>query len=458
MVENDLTTYDFWDLTQREIVPRSLLYSLEPMRVGTTQVESLTSYVSRLADAHQVTTGTLVVEKLAPLINQLSGRKNSNSRFAFSQVVERNSGALNGTGLMAQSLLGALSALTLRPELKFLTFLSWSNVLPDRGLLRPHAAWCPVCYEDWKEKQQQIYEPLLWKLKVITVCTYHQIFLSFKCPHCQQLLPQLQSCSLPGYCPKCYQWLGGNIGSHSSLQETLTLDDLSWQNFVTKNVGELLASAPSLSTLPCRADICTTINQCLEQSAGGNLQRFANYLCVSASSVWEWCQGNTIPQLLILLRICYCLGISLTDFLIVTDDLTTGKVTPLLNSQYSQTIQRFEIEQVQILLSAYLEKNPPESMEKIAQYLQQDKRDLYRHFPDICHEIAKRNQKYRSELSHQRIQKLCSQARSAAIELAALGVYPSDSRVQAHLNWKGHMKNQKIRDVLTLVRCELGFD
>ena len=39
------------------------------------------------------------------------------------------------------------------------------------------------------------------------------------------------------------------------------------------------------------------INQCLEQSAGGNLQRFANYLCVSASSVWEWCQGNTIPQL-----------------------------------------------------------------------------------------------------------------------------------------------------------------
>ena len=179
---------------------------------------------------------------------------------------------------------------------------------------------------------------------------------------------------------------------------------------------------------------------------------------VDASSVWEWCQGKTIPQLLIILRICYCLGISLTDFLIVTNDLTTRKVTPLLNSQYSQTIQRFEIEQIQILLSAYLEKNPPDSVEKIAQYLQQDKRDLSRHFPDICYEIAKRNQKYRSELSHQRIQKLCSQARSAAIELAVLGVDPSDSRVQAHLNWKGHMKNQKIRDVLTLVRCELGFD
>ena len=47
--------------------PRSRLYSLEPIGVGTAMVESLTGYVARLAEAHSVSAGDLVGRVLSEL-------------------------------------------------------------------------------------------------------------------------------------------------------------------------------------------------------------------------------------------------------------------------------------------------------------------------------------------------------------------------------------------------------
>jgi len=55
-----------WDLTRPTIPSRSRLYSLEPVGIGTPETESLTSYVSRLAEAHSVRVHDLVVHKLLP--------------------------------------------------------------------------------------------------------------------------------------------------------------------------------------------------------------------------------------------------------------------------------------------------------------------------------------------------------------------------------------------------------
>lgn len=47
------------------IPKRSRLYSLEPMNVGTAEVESLTGYVARIAEAHCVTVSDLVGAELS---------------------------------------------------------------------------------------------------------------------------------------------------------------------------------------------------------------------------------------------------------------------------------------------------------------------------------------------------------------------------------------------------------
>lgn len=53
--------YDLWNLAPRALPPRSRLYSLQPMAIGTPRVESLTSYIMRLAEAHTVSVRTGLV-------------------------------------------------------------------------------------------------------------------------------------------------------------------------------------------------------------------------------------------------------------------------------------------------------------------------------------------------------------------------------------------------------------
>src|SRR5215211_5768424 len=50
--------------------PRSRLYSLVPIGLGTPYVESLTSYVSRLAVAHCLEVGKLIAGVIAPAIGK----------------------------------------------------------------------------------------------------------------------------------------------------------------------------------------------------------------------------------------------------------------------------------------------------------------------------------------------------------------------------------------------------
>src|SRR5260370_16980864 len=62
-----METYKEWDVTLPLILPRSCLYSLEPIGVGTRYVESFTSYVARLAGRHSVTPKALITRVILPL-------------------------------------------------------------------------------------------------------------------------------------------------------------------------------------------------------------------------------------------------------------------------------------------------------------------------------------------------------------------------------------------------------
>ena len=53
MLASALETYESWDLKKLVIPSRSRLYQLEPIGIGTPLVESLTGYISRLAEAPQ---------------------------------------------------------------------------------------------------------------------------------------------------------------------------------------------------------------------------------------------------------------------------------------------------------------------------------------------------------------------------------------------------------------------
>jgi len=69
----NLLTYESWNLESIKIPARSQLYNLEAIGTGTGLVESLTSYITRLAAAHNLSPAVLLGRVLAPLMGKNTG-------------------------------------------------------------------------------------------------------------------------------------------------------------------------------------------------------------------------------------------------------------------------------------------------------------------------------------------------------------------------------------------------
>ena len=100
--------FDSWDCTPPILPPRSRLYAIEPMGIGTPFVESLSGYVSRLADAHAVSVGNLVVRELSALVSTPLFQSSQPDRFPPRFY------AINGLGEPAKKWVEALQVGTLR--------------------------------------------------------------------------------------------------------------------------------------------------------------------------------------------------------------------------------------------------------------------------------------------------------------------------------------------------------
>ena len=283
MQNDNLTTYSQWDLKLPEIPARSRLYYLKPFGVGTPNVESITSYLQRLANEHCVTTGKLIITEIA---QHGGGRSLTHKVESISQIlgIDQRRTALNGTGLMAANLIHALEVLTLRQDLRFLTLLFWEQVLSVRSLLRRFRAWCPTCYEQWHRTNQIIYEPLLWSIDVVKFCQNHGRPLSERCPHSQQQLVVITGSSRPGYCSQCSHWLGiPSLGADDS--KILLEGDLKWQTYLVTNIGQLIAAAPCLSWTPTQDTIALAISTYINQVFQGNASAAAHFVGIQHTTL-----------------------------------------------------------------------------------------------------------------------------------------------------------------------------
>ena len=115
---NDLEIYDRLILPKTLEIPKiSRLYSLKPIGVGTPFTESISSYLTRLAQEHCVTPKKLIMGEIAPLIvgdkyqsEMIS--KNVSNLFGNSDAKP----AISGMRDMTRSLVDALENLTLRQD------------------------------------------------------------------------------------------------------------------------------------------------------------------------------------------------------------------------------------------------------------------------------------------------------------------------------------------------------
>ncbi len=137
--------------------PRSRFFGLEPRSLQTSAVESFTSYLMRLAEAHCVPLGTLIHLAGAPWLQNAFVAQGPSRNVT---IFLRAAALLNSHGVSAAEWVQVLTALTLRTDLPLLTMLPWAQVVSSRQLVHSQRQWCPCCFEEWRVKGQKVYEPL----------------------------------------------------------------------------------------------------------------------------------------------------------------------------------------------------------------------------------------------------------------------------------------------------------
>lgn len=421
----------------------SPLYNIEPIGTSTPYIECLTSYVIRLAEAHSVTPGTIIGKIITPLLN----------KHYLTKVASRGGGgiyksasSINGIRTAAIDLVRVIEGLTSRNHLHHLTMLTWSKVLPTRGLLKSKKAWCPICLEEWKKSNSPIYEPLIWLIQDVKICLKHKIHLHTICPNCKKEIPTLSRNSQHGYCSYCLSYLVEEKEG-SLLSKKIDF----WDIWRAKNVGELLENMYSIKAYPDKNRIKEVLTKALEECAGGVESQFIRMLDIPIATFKSWMGESKKPSLSYILRISYCLGISLKQFL--TEEIKTLEFN----------IHHFDYESYkrgtanQKFPEGYIEKelhywatsvvNPPPSVKEIAIILGCDRRLLYKKGPELCKLISQRYLKYIKKNADERVESLKKRVIDTVKILNNRGIYPSRRKVEEYLKMPGVIKEGAIRSV-----------
>ncbi len=459
--ENPLEKYEEWDVTVPSIPPRSRLFHLEPIGIGTPYVESLTSYFIRLAEVHHVFPGMLMKKVVEPLVRDYSQQKDLRHYYLIGGSL---SNLLNAMGNPAIAMVHDLERLTLHADLRHLTLLNWAEVLSIRNLIRQVKAWCPLCYQEWRTRGQIVYDPLLWVWESVTMCMRHHCRLSTRCPHqsCQQSFPVLAWRSRPGCCVFCQRWLGMASGMSSTPASYLKEEEVMWQQWVIDNIGNLLALTPMIELPPTQKQVHDKLALGIQHASKGNIASFARSLGVNKARVQGWLTRNNLLDTEALLHVCYFLGCSLREFLVedaLTYQLREVKRFPLETLRKRTSVQTNRATVWQMLEQTLAtEEDPPPSVREMARRLNCNGRVLYECHPTACNEIATRYKEYRRRQAKERVHLHRDEIRRVSLALHTAGVPISYHNVYRRLSRPVRIPWKEFLDHLNEIRRELGED
>lgn len=355
---------------------------MQPIGIGTPFVESLSGYLARLADAHAVSIGNLVLRELSTLENPL---------FHSSEpgIFHGRFYAINSLGDPARKWVEALQAGTMQGDLRFLTLLPFADLLWPLAIFRRRRAWCGACYADDRANGKLVHERLIWTLRAVVVCPRHRRVLEDLCPNCSQRTKPITAFSRPGYCSRCQAWLGSRdcAGDHPDCSDV--------EIWTADQVGELLSSAPRFRSLSLRNTFTTNFQTCVDYTAEGNKSAFADAANVHDDRVKAFLDRHCQPQLSTLLRISYHLRIPVTSFL--EPDLVRATASW---HEAKERIQKARLpstrsrDNIKAELQRAASEQPPPRLSDIARRLNYVKLDrLYRVDAKLCRRIASNYQK-----------------------------------------------------------------
>ncbi|MBH0359680.1 TniQ family protein [Bacillus toyonensis] len=261
----------------------SSLYSIEPIGIGTPYVESLISYIARLAYEHSILPGMIIKHILAEML-QKDYLKERYQR----GLISCHTAKFCGINSISMDIVQALEKITMRSDMIFLTLNPLKNLFNGRNVIGGRRKWCPCCLNEWKSRGEIIYEPLLWKIDSITYCPSHQCILPDECFKCKKKLQVFNSKMQNGFCSHCWSWLGNENG------EIVSIDVSS--RVVVDNYFELLEKMQDDETIFNREKGIYILNQIKDTLNFNNIE-MAKLFNVNPKIFGGWLKGKGHPNI-----------------------------------------------------------------------------------------------------------------------------------------------------------------
>lgn len=389
-VHREIMTFPLWDTEAPELPARSRLFKLEPVGIGTDVVESLTSYIARLAAEHCSSPRRLLInEVLVP-----AGKDTVHNRASGIALAKH----LNGIQDITVIVTNTFERLTLRDDLRHMTLLNWRAVLSHNHLLRSNRAWCAFCYEDWLSEGKVIYDPLIWAIEIITVCPKHNEPLYERCPKCTRQLSFFDKHYIPGYCSRCQTWLGAAPHLHPAILRSVEQIELTRQAQIALTVGELLSCSPNIEPIATPDYFIANLADSVAKKARRNINFFADLVGIWSGTIRRLLDWRTKLRLEVLCKLCSRLNASPLDLLL---DRGNGaafqKRHLLLQRDIPMAREITPWEKVEENLRLALEESPPPSIEAVARRMGHHPTKVRNRHPELCQQIFNRYWIYRRD-------------------------------------------------------------
>lgn len=295
--------FDVFQIDGLSLPPRSRLFNLPPIALGTGRVEGLISYLVRLARAHSVNPRRLVKTEFAlvPGIDSMT----------YAAFFDRYAGTLDGLGHYAEVFSNALAQLTGGSDLSLLTLLPLRELLPPngQGLLAGGAKWCPACLDEMMKAHTEVHRPLVWSFALYRMCGRHGQPLEDRCAACGHLQPFLPRYPDLARCDHC----GAGLNSQSvpRRDERSALDV-----WLAEAIEDIVAHLAELDGIATQGRFVTAVRAAVAKHAAGNQAEFCRRIGMRRWAIKGWLSKGECPSLPQLLTVCHGLNVMPTELLL----------------------------------------------------------------------------------------------------------------------------------------------
>lgn len=401
------------------IPPRSKLFRLAPMGLGTTHRECLGSYLMRLADAHCMAPQTLAREVLFPDKVSTPGHELPARNFddAWRQPY------FNGTGATWTEWVTRLEAATSQGGLGDLTLGFLRGLASMRGLVCASPRWCPACFREGVP-----YARLMWSFQDVTCCPVHQVRLVGECG-CGSADVRARGTvkSLPGICLNCARDLGQAVPSDAPPPTHMEIRR-------ARMIADLLEGDLAMGRLVPNRGIADFLSDSITRHFEGNMAWLGHRIGVNKSSMHGWVHGTHTPEFGQIITIAEAHGCSIEDVLCGRSEAmaTSPYVPKSLRAGKAQARRRGKLDWDAIApeLEAMLQQDPPIHMAEVGERMGVSVGRLRQKHPAICAAISGRWLEWRGSVASDRRQSVRELVHEVAEAMASKGIQPSWRRIQ----------------------------